>query len=306
MKNKDGQKPKILVILGPTSSGKSDLGIVLAKKFNGEIISADSRQVYRGLDIGTGKVTKAHMRGIRHYMIDVANPKRAFTAAQFKKHGEKVIARILKNGALPIIVGGTGFYIDALIDGILFPAVPPNPALRKKLSKKSPAELFTLILSLDQNRAHAIDRKNSRRLIRAIEIASAIGITPEKKRCSPYRTLFIGIQTNDKILKQKIEKRNADMFKRGIVAEIKKLHAQKLSWDRINEFGFEYRHVEAFLRGECSKTDALDLMNTKTWQYAKRQRTWWKKNTKIQWFSLDDIHAINTAITRFLKNCAQK
>ena len=161
---------KIIVILGPTASGKTALSITLAKRFNGEIISTDSRQVYKGLNIGSGKITKKEMKGIPHHLLDVANPKRKFTVAQFQTLALKKIQEIQNKGKIPFLVGGTGFYIQSVVDGIAIPEVKPNWKLRKKLDKKSVKELFLMLKKLDPRRAKNIDPKNPHRIIRAIEI----------------------------------------------------------------------------------------------------------------------------------------
>ena len=161
---------KLIVILGPTASGKTDLSIILAKKLNGEIVSADSRQVYRGLDVGSGKITKKQMQGIRHHLLDIASPKRKFTVAQYQKLVIKIIKKIHKKNKIPFLVGGTGFYIQSVVDGIVMPEVKPNWKLRKNLEKKNTEELFQMLLKLDPVRAQLIDKKNPRRLVRAIEI----------------------------------------------------------------------------------------------------------------------------------------
>ncbi|MBI2639927.1 MAG: tRNA (adenosine(37)-N6)-dimethylallyltransferase MiaA [Candidatus Sungbacteria bacterium] len=181
---------KLIVIIGPTASGKSELAVRLAKKFSGEIISADSRQVYRELDIGTGKVPgkwrqkpKVFVyKAIPHYCIDFVSPKRVFTAADFKKCAEGAIQDINRRGKIPVMAGGTGFYIDAVLYENLLPNVPPNKTLRNTLSQKSARKLFMLLKRLDPERAKNIDRKNPRRLIRAIEIAKALGRVPKFKK----------------------------------------------------------------------------------------------------------------------------
>ena len=169
--------PKIIAIVGPTASGKSDLAVKIARKYNGEIISADSRQVYRGLNIGTGKITKHEMLGVPHHLLDVADPKKRFTVADFKTLADKAIADISSRGKLPIICGGTGLYIDILTSGFVLPDVPPNPTLRKKLGQKTAAQLFVILKKLDPKRAENIDQTNSVRLIRAIEIAKVFGVS---------------------------------------------------------------------------------------------------------------------------------
>ena len=166
---------KLIVILGPTASGKTNLSIKLVKKFKGEIISADSRQVYKGLDIGSGKITKSQMKGVKHHLLDIANPKRKFTVAQYQKLALKKIKQIQGKGRLPFLVGGTGFYIQSIVDGIVMPEVKPDWKLRKKLEKKTTQELFLMLKKLDPARAKTIDAKNPHRLIRAIEIVLKTG-----------------------------------------------------------------------------------------------------------------------------------
>ena len=161
---------KLIVILGPTASGKSDLAIKFAKKFNGEIISADSRQVYKKMDIGTGKITRKETKGVPHYLLDVVSPKRKFTVVQYRKLAIKAINKIFEKGKVPILCGGTGFYIQAVIDGVIIPEVKPDWKLRRKLEKKTTEELFKWLKKLDSKRAKIIDKKNKRRLVRALEV----------------------------------------------------------------------------------------------------------------------------------------
>lgn len=278
-------KPKVIVIVGPTATGKSALAIALAKKVNGEIISADSRQVYKGLDLGSGKVTKKEMGSIPHYLLDVVSPKKRFTVNQFKKLGQKAIAQIIKKNKVPVIVGGTGFYIDALVNGLALPAVKPNLKLRKALSKKTVTELYQELKKLDPTRAKNIDRHNPHRLIRAIEIARTLGKVPKIKLENNYDPLFIGLDLPDLNLKQNINTRLAKRLKQGLVAEVKKLHQQGLSWRRLEELGLEYRSVARYLQGKISKAELIKELETDIWHFAKRQRTWFKRNKKIVWLN---------------------
>ncbi|MBU4078319.1 tRNA (adenosine(37)-N6)-dimethylallyltransferase MiaA, partial [Patescibacteria group bacterium] len=170
MELKGKYKPKIIVVVGPTASGKSDLAVEIAKKYNGEVVSADSRQVYKGMDIGTGKITQKEMQGIKHYLLDVASPKTRFTVAQYQKKANQAIGEIIKKEKLPILCGGTGFYIQSIVDNIAIPKVKPDLKLRKNLEKQSAEELFEQLKKLDSERAKNIDKYNKRRLIRAIEI----------------------------------------------------------------------------------------------------------------------------------------
>ena len=175
---------KIIVILGPTASGKSWLAVKIARKYNGEIISADSRQVYKGLDIGAGKITKKEMSGIPHYCLDIISPKKIFTVADFKKFADKAIEKIFSKNKTPIIVGGTGLYIQAIVDNVILPEVKPDWKLRKELEKKTTEKMFDFLKKLDPRRAKNIDPKNPRRLIRAIEIAKKLSKTPKLKTIS--------------------------------------------------------------------------------------------------------------------------
>ena len=273
------------MILGPTASGKSALAVKMAKKINGEIISADSRQVYKGLDIGSGKITKKEMSGIPHYCMDIISPKKIFTVVDFKKCAEKAIEKIFAKNKIPIIVGGTGLYIQAIVDNIVLPEVKPNWKLRKELEKKTTEEMFGMLKKLDPERARNIDAKNPRRLIRAIEIAKKLGKTPKLMSMS-RRDLDIrqiGIKLPDEILKKNIEKRIKKMLKNGLVAETKKLKSSVLPWKRIYELGFEYKYPALFLQNKISKDEMLSKMLIENWQYAKRQMTWFKKDKRIKW-----------------------
>lgn len=277
------QKP-ILVILGPTASGKSSLAVKIAKKFNGEVISADSRQVYKGMNLGTGKITKKEMEGIPHYLLDVASPKRKFTVVQYRKLALKALEKIFKKGKLPIICGGTGFYIQALIDGITIPPVPPDWKLRKKLEKKSVEELYELLKKLDKKRTKTIEKKNKRRLIRAIEIAKKLGkVPPLKKEPLPYPVLMLGIKKEKKELKKLIRKRLLKRIRQGMIAEVKKLKKSGISWKRLEGFGLEYRWVARYLQNKISKKEMIEKLQKEIENYAKRQMVWFKKDKRIIW-----------------------
>ena len=279
-------KPEIIVILGPTASGKSDLAVAMAKKINGEIISADSRQVYKGMDIGSGKITKKEMLGIPHHLLDVASPKRTFTVSHYQKLANQKIAEIISRGRTPIVAGGTGLYIQSIVDGIVLPEVGPNHDLRHKLKILSTDKLFTKLQKLDPVRAKSIDAKNPRRLIRAIEIATALGKVPKlKTKPSPYEFVLIGLNPGEKILKQNIHKRLVKRLKQGMIQEVKKLRAAGLSWKRLESFGLEYRFVAQFLQAKITKQEMKTLIEKESWQYAKRQMTWFKRDERIRWIS---------------------
>jgi tRNA dimethylallyltransferase len=282
--NPNAQKPKIIVVLGPTASGKSALAVKLAKKINGEIISADSRQVYKGMDIGTGKITKKEMAGIPHHLLDIASPKKQFSVSQYQKLANQAIKKILKKGKTPIICGGTGLYINAVVDNVVFPAVPPNYQLRKKLEKLTTTELFEKLKRLDPKRAKNIDKNNPRRLIRALEIVLiSKKPVPEIKKQRNYDVLKIGIKRQPAELKKLIKKRLLKRMKIGMVEEIKKLHEQGVSWKRLFDFGLEYRWISLGLQKKVSQPEMVEKLNKAIVDYAKRQITWFKHDKEIRW-----------------------
>jgi len=294
---------KVVVIAGPTSSGKSDLAVLLAQKYNGEIISADSRQVYTGLDIGSGKITKKEMRGIPHHLLDVANPKRKFTVTQYKKLVEKTLRDVLKRNKLPIIVGGTGFYIQAIVDGIEIPQVKPDKVLRKKLEKKSTEELADILQKLDIHRFKTIDIKNPHRLIRAIEIATHLGEVPVVTyNPLPYTFLQIGLLVDKKKLQEKIHTRLIERVKKGMVDEAKTLQKQGLSFKRMVELGLEYKYLALYLQEKITKEEFFMQLETAIRQYSKRQMTWLKKDQRIKWFDAKKIKYIEKEVTAFLSS----
>lgn len=284
-------KKKVLVILGPTASGKSGLAVKLAKKFDGEIISADSRQVYKGLDVGTGKITKQEMKGICHHLLDVADPKTRFTVAEYKTLATNSLRYIVTNSKLPIVTGGTGLYINALAGTVSFPDVPPNFQLRQRLEKKSAEELFKMLKKRDPVRAKSIDSKNKVRLIRALEIVEALGQVPtwrfNRQVKSPYYFIYIGLKPDN--LDKRIYKRLLERLE-PMIREAKKLIKLKvISYQRMHELGLEYRYIGMYLQNKISKEDLIEKLNTEIRHYAKRQITWFKRNKKIKWFTLSAV-----------------
>ncbi len=281
----------VLCVVGPTSSGKSELAVRLAKKLHGEIISADSRQIYRDMNIGTGKVEGHWINGvysyksIPHYLIDEASPRLQYSVAKFQTKAQKLIDEITARGHVPIICGGTGHWIDAAVLGQSLPEVKPNAKLRASLSKKSTVELFAMLKKLDPNRAKTIDAKNPRRLIRAIEIIKATGkVVPKLKTQNKYDITWIGINPSKEILDGQIEKRLNERLKAGLLREVKKLHTQGLSWKKLEAFGLEYKYGALHLQGKITKKELTEQLLQAIKQYAKRQLTWWKRNPNIQWF----------------------
>ena len=295
-------KNKIIVILGQTSTGKSDLAVEIAKQVNGEILSADSRQVYKGLDLGTGKITKREMKGIPHYLLDLVSPKSVYTVNQFQKQAFKKISEISKKGKVPIICGGTGFYLDSILNETIFPNVPPNKKLREQLEKETTENLLSSLTKLDPIRAQNIDAKNRVRLIRAIEIAQALGQVPSLKtnqnqpdtlsapaesvsgaEPSRFQVLKIGLTLPPEVLRARIKTRLLARIKKGMIGEIENLHKNGLSWKRMENLGLEYRYVAKYLQGQLNKKEMLEKLEIEIWHFAKRQKTWFKRDKNTIW-----------------------
>jgi tRNA dimethylallyltransferase len=294
--------PKILVLLGPTASGKSDMAVEIALQYGGEIVSADSRQVYAGLDIGTGKIMMLEMRGVPHHLLDVVtDPNKQYSVAHFKRDAEKAIDGILSRGKLPILCGGTGLYIQAIVDNVLTPEIVPNTALREELASKTADELFRMLQKLDSKRAETVDSKNPRRLIRAIEIAKSLGAVPKLPERSPkYDSLQIGIQTDKETLRARIEIRLGKRLAEGMIEEVAELHEKGLSFERMDELGLEYRYVAKYLQEKITREEMKKELATKIRQYARRQMTWFKRDKRILWFPLDKKPDIFAKIEEFL------
>lgn len=284
-----GEKPKIVVIVGSTASGKSSLAIKLAKEFNGEIVSADSRQIYRGMDIGTAKPTKKELSEIPHYLIDIKNPNQNYTLSHYKKNAIKAINNILKKRKLPILVGGTGLYIDAVVNNLEIPQVKPDKKLRNKLEKEIQKRglkyVFEKLVKLDPEAAYIVDSHNPRRVIRALEITLASGVPfsqQRKKGKRLFETLKIGIDLPKEELRKRIYKRVDEMVKKGLVAEvkglIKKYSKKNTAFDAIG-----YQEIISFLDAKISLKEAVNQIKKNTWQYSRRQMTWFRKDNDIHW-----------------------
>lgn len=293
-------KPKIIVIVGPTASGKTSLSIKLAKAIGGEIVSADSRQVYKELNLGTGKVTEREMAGIPHHLLDVANPKRVYTASNYVKQARTAISQIQKRGNIPIICGGTGFYIDTLLGRMNIPEVPPNKMLRKKLEKLTAEQMFKLLSKKDPERAKEIDRQNPVRLIRALEIVEALGKVPKQKIVEPYDALILGVSVEQKKLQENIHVRLLSRIKLGMLREAKKLHAEGLSWKRMEDLGLEYRYMALHLQGIITKEEMLTQLESEIIKYSKRQMTWFKRHKDVVWVDVKEFGEIKRVTKKFL------
>lgn len=272
-----------MAIVGPTASGKSARAVEEALRrggpdgapFGGEIISVDSRQVYRGLDIGTEKISHEEMRGVLHHLIDIREMTESYSAGDFVHDATKLIEDISSRGKLPILVGGTHFYFDALLRGL--PAeTDKNEKLREELEKLSNEELFARVSSADARRASELDPKNRRRLIRAVEIIAAKGPVPQRIPSSNYSVEWIVIDPPQKELREKIDARLKSAFARGLVDEVKRVR-EVVGDTRLNEFGLEYRIVGEYLRDERTESSLVPALSSKLWQLARRQKAWLRK-----------------------------
>lgn len=316
---------RIIVILGQTATGKSDFSVEIAKKIkglnqsrrlvartsrsevSGEIISADSRQIYKGMNLGTGKISKKEMRGVPHHLLDIALPSKVFTVNDFQKRAFKKIREIIKRNKVPIICGGTGFYIDAVVNGTIFPDVPPNKALREKLYSKSAIALFEYLKKLDPDRAKNIDSNNKVRLIRAIEIAKALGKVPPARSYpegNEFEALKIGLTLPSEILKERIRTRLLARIKKGMIKEVENLRKQGMSWKRMNALGLEYRYVSFHLQNKMTKEEMINKLNTEIWHFAKRQKTWFKRDSNTVWIDpryKSEKNKAQKEIKKFLK-----
>jgi tRNA dimethylallyltransferase len=265
---------KVIAIVGPTASGKSSLGVYLAHTLGGEVISADSRQVYKGMHV----ISRAE----QGHMVGIANPAKQFSAGQYQKEAEKICSRILENKRIPIIVGGTGFYADALLGRFSLPNVAPNPALRAALNKKTPLQLLALLEKIDPKSATRMDPHNKVRIIRAIEIAKELGAVPPHPRgdtSRKYDVLWLGLGQSKNLLAG-VEER----LKRGMVAEAKRLRA-KLSKKRYQELGFEFALLADYLDKKITKKELVALIANGERTYAIRQMRWFKRNKDINWIN---------------------
>jgi len=287
-------KPKALVILGPTSSGKTNLGVKLARKFQGEIISADSRQVYRGMDVGTGKDLKEYGDGsqkVPYHLIDVVAPMVRFDLAQYQKLAFQAIDKVLKKKKLPIIVGGSGLYLQALVDNYQLSTVGPNESKRKKWERLTANQLFEKIKKLKPEFAQRInnsDRHNQRRLIRYLEIIEQGSIEATGKQESPYNFLILGLDWPDQILRHRIITRLLDRLEtEGLINEVYQLYQKGISWERLISFGLEYRFVSEYLQKKLNYNQLVDKLSIAIYRFAKRQKTWFKRwekqGVKIKW-----------------------
>ena len=293
---------KLLIVCGPTATGKTALAISLAKRLGGEIISADSRQVYKKMDIGTGKDLPPNAKktegyylinGVRVWGYDLVDPKEDFSVANYVRFARKTVNDIGRRMKLPILVGGTGLYIQGVVDGIPTAFVPKNEDLRKNLMGKNPEELFEILAQQDPIKAaslNASDKRNPRRLIRAVEIAQwrldSGGDFSQTPTLTNYSTLFIGLTAPKEYLSKKIDMRVEGRVDVGVEKEIKKLLSAGISWDDQAMSSLGYRQWRDFFEGTKDKNETISAWKKEEKKYAKRQITWFKRDRRIKWFDI--------------------
>jgi tRNA dimethylallyltransferase len=297
--------PNLIVVLGPTASGKSTLGIALAQRFSGEIVSADSRQVYRGMDIGTAKVTREEQALVRHHPLDVVDPREVYSVAQFQRAAIASIDAILARGNQPLLVGGSPHYIYAVVDPLAIPPIPPQPELRKALEGRPLSELVAQLEQLDPQSAATIDRKNARRVIRALEVCVVSGkpFSEQRGLAAPlYRSLLLGIHWPRDMLYARIDARVDERMRAGMVQEVSALLDAGVSFERLEAMGLEYRFIGRLLQDEStSEAEMEQRLKYAIHDFTRRQLTWFRKDTRIIWLEGIDEEQAEREVTRFLE-----
>ena len=299
-------KPTVVVIAGPTASGKTSLGIELAKRINGEIISADSMQIYKDMNIGTAKPTEDETKEIKHYLIDFVSPDCRYSVATFKKDAESCIEKILTQGKMPIVVGGTGLYIDSLVYGIEYPEIEYDDEYRKKMmklaeTKSGLSELYDEAKRIDKDAVEKISKNDKKRIIRILEIYKSTGKTKtqidllSRKNGLKYNYKVFAIDMDRETLYNRINQRVDKMIDMGLIDEVKNLICQYDEFPTAMQ-GLGYKEVVEYLNKDISKEDMIDKIKQETRRYAKRQLTWFRKNKNIIWIDGQDNMNKNISI----------
>ena len=280
--------PKLIVILGTTACGKSGLGVELAKHVGGEIVSADSRQVYRGLDLGTGKVTAEEMDGVPHHLLDVVSPNQSYSVAEFQRDAYAAIDGTLARGKIPLLVGGTGLYARAVAEGYAFPESQPNPALRAELEGRSTEELYAMFRAQTGHTLSGGEDKNRRRLVRTMEKLLSGDSLTESPRAPRYEVLQLGMTYPRDVLCRRIDERLQRRLDDGMIEEVARLRAEGASDAFLEGLGLEYRYILWYLTGKLSSRDELfDELGRAIKRFAKRQMVWFKKDRDVLWLDTE-------------------
>ncbi|MGN1269874.1 MAG: tRNA (adenosine(37)-N6)-dimethylallyltransferase MiaA [Clostridia bacterium] len=307
------EKPKVIVICGPTASGKTGLSIELAKKISGEIISCDSMQIYKDMNIGTAKPTKEEMQGIKHYLLDFVLPSKRYSVAEYKTDATKAIETILSHNNIPIIVGGTGLYVDALTKNITYPEIEIDLEYRKQLEeiiqKEGLQSLYEKAKQIDANAMKTISSNDKKRIMRVLEIYHQTGKTKteleieSRKNPPPYNYKIFAINMDREKLYERINKRVDIMLEQGLIEEVKKLLVKYKEFPTAMQ-GLGYKEVVSYLNNELSKEEMIEKLKMETRRYAKRQLTWFRKNKDIKW--IDGLQPIQDNIKFILEEYGEK
>lgn len=291
-------KKPLVILTGPTASGKTDISIKLAKRINGEIISADSIQVYKYLDIGSAKIMPNEMQGIKHYLVDEIEPTEEFNIYRFKEYAKKYIEEIYAKGKIPIIVGGTGFYIQSVIYDINFSDTQSDYTYREELyelaNEKSPEFLHKMLMEIDEKSANDIHANNVKRVIRALEYYKQTGQkisdhnTIQKEKQSEYNFAYLVLNMDRTILYDRINKRVDIMVNQGLLSEVESLKAKGLTRDLVSMQGIGYKEIMQVLDNEMSFKEAIETIKKETRHFAKRQLTWFKKEREVKWINYEE------------------
>ena len=295
-----GSYPKVVAVVGTNASGKSALGIELAKRYGGEVISADSRQVFKGLDLGSGKVTVEEMQGVVHHLIDVREPNEFFSMADFQKMSYAAIEDIRARGRLPMIVGGTGLYVDSVLDGYVLSDKEPDLAYRAELEKLTTPELYDMLMGLMPDAQ--VDRYNRNRVMRMIErIHDGDSAVPTKEK--RYESLRLGVSWPRDVLGQRIDERLERRLQEGMIEEVQGLMDRGATTEFLLGLGLEYRFITQYLLGEMGREEMLEKLAIAIKQFAKRQMTWFRRNPDIVWLDMagDCMSQACEAVEKFLK-----
>lgn len=283
--------PKVLCVVGPTSSGKTALSLELAKKYNGEIVNADARQIYRGFVIGTGQPTQEEQQDMPHHLFGFLEPERVYSVAEWKEAVLNVVHEITARSKLPILVGGTGLYIQALVDNFEPPSVPPQPELRAELEQQTLEQLVQRLAKEDPDTITWVDLKNRRRVERALEVVLTTGKSFKEQRGKGeprVQAELIAIKRTPEALRARINAAIDQMLARGWKSEVAQLHAAGVAWETPAMTSIGYRELGAVLRGEMDESTAVEQIRNATWQYAKRQMTWFKRDSRIHWYETSE------------------
>ena len=309
--------PKVLAIVGPTASGKTRLGVAAAQALNGEVVSVDSMQVYRHMDIGSAKITPDEMDGIPHHLIDVLEPEEEFNVAVFQQMEKKALEEIYSRGKLPIVAGGTGFYIQALLYDIDFRDDTGEGPIRKELEKlaveKGAEYLHSLLQQADPQSADQIHPNNIKRVVRALEYFRQTGEPfslhnqRERERCSPYHFLYYVICSDRKNLYERIDRRVDAMMADGLVGEVQDLKKRGVKRGMTSMQGLGYKEILDYLDGTCSLEEAVYVLKRDTRHFAKRQITWFRREREVRWLKLEDFGGdLDRVLQKILEDCREE